>query len=93
SGIYDVHLKIDADGKVMKLTSQSAQVGSNETDVKVDSQGETSEAVFNYRYVMDGLNNLGSQEAILELNRDTGPGVLRPQNSNDYIYLIMPIKQ
>ncbi|MFH1509237.1 MAG: DNA polymerase III subunit beta [bacterium] len=93
SGIYDVHMLIDAEDGKLKLSSESAQVGSNISDVPIEVEGKPSEATFNYRYVLDGLNSLGTKEAVLELNSDSGPGVLRPTENDDYIYIIMPIKQ
>ena len=33
-----------------------------------------------------------SSEIIVELNGDSGPGVLKPVGDQTYIYVVMPIK-
>jgi DNA polymerase-3 subunit beta len=55
-------------------------------------KGEKTEISFNYRFLVDGLNNIKSKEIIFELNGEDGPGVLRPVDDKNFIYVVMPIK-
>ncbi len=50
-------------------------------------------AIFNYKYLLDGLQNINQKKITIEANSSDMPVILRPENSNDYLYLIMPIRR
>ncbi len=78
--------------KKIKIFSQSPEIGKNESYVPAKIEGEQFEISFNYRFLIDGLNNIKSSEIILELSGEEGPGVLRPVGDSSYSYVLMPIK-
>ena len=47
---------------------------------------------FNHKFLLDGLLNIKSSEIILDLNGDSGPGVVKPVGDDSYLYVVMPIK-
>jgi len=59
--------------------------------------------VINFRYLLDGLQNIDSTDVIFEMIDPANPCILRPAESlnekkeaiaaQDYLYIIMPIKQ
>ena len=55
-------------------------------------EGEPVEISFNHRFLLDGLLSIKTPEVILELNKETGPGVLKAVGDDTYIYVVMPIK-
>jgi DNA polymerase-3 subunit beta len=57
------------------------------------AEGETNEVVFNYRYLLEGLQAIGESEVVLEVVGPKNPGVLKPKDSASYLYIIMPIRQ
>ncbi len=92
-GINDVKLKFDLTKGELVVSSLNSAVGENVATVEVEGSGDNNEAVFNYRYLLDGLNNLDSPEVSVELVSDSAPGILRPVKDGDYLYIIMPIRQ
>lgn len=76
----------------LKIFSQSPEAGKNESFLASKIEGEKIEISFNYRFLLDGLNNIKSSEVIFELSDEEGPGVLRPVGDQTYIYILMPIK-
>ncbi len=78
--------------KKIKIFSQSPEIGKNESSVPAKIEGEQFEISFNYRFLIDGLNNIKRSEVILELSGEEGPGVLRPVGDSSYSYVLMPIK-
>lgn len=90
-GINDVRLSIA--NKEIVIASASSGLGENIITVPAEISGEDNDIVFNYRYLLDGLLNLGSQEVCLKINNNSTPGLLTPDKNEDYLYLIMPIKQ
>ncbi len=92
-GINDIKLSFVPDKGEIVLMSTSNQLGENITTVQAKIEGIENEITFNYRYLLDGLVNLGNNNLILEVNDNSNPGLIKSENDKDYIYIIMPIKQ
>ena len=92
-GINDIRLSYLPKTKEVQLRAQNSIAGDNLSKAEAETTGEPGEIVFNYRYLLEGLNNLGSSQATLQLNDSNGPGLLKAAEAKDYLYLIMPIKQ
>jgi len=92
-GINDVKLAISGDKKSVIVASLNSSVGENVVNVEAEITGEDNEAVFNFRYLLDGLNNLDTADVSLELISGNAPGVLKSAGDNSYLYVIMPIRQ
>lgn len=93
SGIYDVKLEFSATNNSIIISSSSAQTGENVSEVEAEISGEENNIVLNYKYLLDGLQNIDSENVVFELNTGNNPCVLRPSENSDYVYIIMPIKQ
>lgn len=94
SGINGIvaDFKAGSDQKII-ITSLGGQVGENRSEVLCQINGEDNKILLNYRYLLDGLMNLNAEEAILKINSGEAPCLLTPKDQNDYLYIIMPIKQ
>ena len=92
-GINDVRISLDSNKKQLVVAAASSGVGENIVKVPIEISGKDNDIVFNYRYLLDGLSNLGSQEVVLKINNNSSPGLLQPDKENNYVYLIMPIRQ
>jgi len=95
SGINDVTLRYDADAT--KLSAANAQVGASDVELPSSLTGKGGNIVFNWRFLLDGLAVVGSDDVALQLNDEKGPGLLVPVNPDKvqapFRYLIMPIRQ
>jgi DNA polymerase-3 subunit beta len=101
TGIYDVNLELKG-GKLV-ASSTNNQLGENKSRVDGKVEGEDNKVVINYRYLLDGLQNIDSADVIFEMTDAANPCVLRPAEgldeknkaiaAQDYLYIIMPIKQ
>src|SRR3989339_815434 len=76
----------------LMISSLNSAVGENLINLELECSGEDNEVVFNYRYLLDGLNNLGSDEAKLEIISGNAPGLIKPVGDDSYLYIIMPIR-
>ncbi len=92
-GANDIRFEFNLPAKETSLYAASSQVGKNSSKLKGKLKGETSQSVFNYRYLIDGLAGIKSEEVRFDTNGSSGPGVLRPSGSKEYTYVVMPIKQ
>lgn len=93
SGVNDIHLHFFPDRREIEVTASSGQVGENRIAVSGEVLGEENSIVFNWRYLMEGIDRIKTKEVVIDLVNPTNPGVLRPKDETNYTYLIMPIKQ
>lgn len=92
TGIFDVNLIFEAQ-KGLTVRTVNSQLGESKADVDVEFTGETNETTLNFRYLLDGLNNMDAGEAEISLIDNNLPCLLRPKGQSDYLYIVMPIKQ
>ncbi len=93
-GINDINLIFDSKNQKLEVSTTSSINGSKDiAKIPVKITGENNDIVFNFRYLLDGLNNINNKEIIININNSKSPGLLKPEDGQDYIYLIMPIKQ
>ncbi|MFW0862700.1 MAG: DNA polymerase III subunit beta [Candidatus Komeilibacteria bacterium] len=93
TGINDIKMTIIPSKNEVVILSTNSGLGENITNIKADIKGEEVEIVFNYRYLLDGLNNLQSEQVIIKTSNQGAPGVFVPDNKEGYLYIVMPIRQ
>ena len=93
SGVNDITLTFYPQKKIMEVVTSNSQVGENVTNIDIDPKKGEGRVVFNWRYLMEGLQAIKTDKVIFEIAPQGGPGVLRPVGDNSYLYLVMPIKQ
>lgn len=93
TGINDINLDFPAGKNQLIISSISSQTGENITTLPAKTSGPDNSIVLNFRYLLDGLNNIDSEMVKLEIIDANTPCLLRPEKENDYLYIIMPIKQ
>lgn len=93
TGINDINLDFPTKQNKVVISSVSGQTGENITELEANTKGEDNGVVINYRYLLDGLNNIDSENIKIEIIDSNTPCVLRPEKDDNYLYIIMPIKQ
>jgi DNA polymerase III subunit beta len=101
TGIYDINLEIK-EGKFI-VSSTNSQLGENKSNVESKAEGDDNNIIVNYRYLLDGLQNMDASSVIFEMSDSANPCVLKPAESlpekeapiasENYLYIVMPIKQ
>lgn len=92
-GMSDLTVSIDPAAKNLTIKAASSQLGEQESELPATIEGQANTIVLNYRYLLDGLTALGSARVRLGVTAPTSPALLQPEGSEDYRYLIMPIRQ
>ena len=77
-------------GEIM-IVGKSAERGDSEGMIDAAVEGEPLEAAFNIRYMIDVLNALSSERVILESNGAAHAGVIRSEDREDFVAVIMPM--
>jgi len=94
----EMSLGIDAEKNEMILDARSSNIGENQTKLHAEVSGSGSiRAVFNPRYLTDGLNVLDSEEVTLQMNNASSPAGLRAVSDDPdlskFVYIAMPIRK
>lgn len=85
-------VKIEILGNTIQLSAQNQQ-GSCQATVKSKVHGSgISEAIFNYRYLLDGLSNIKQKEVMISFKDGSSPVLFRGVGDQSYIYVLMPLK-
>jgi DNA polymerase III subunit beta len=77
-------------GEVL-VASKSAERGDNEGMIDASVEGEPLDISFNIKYLIDVLRVITDERVVLESNGAANPGVIRPENRDDFIHVIMPM--
>ena len=86
----NVTVEVKQTGIVVAASSMSS--GENTTQVEAKVTGDENSAVFNYRYLLDCLNNLSEAEVNFKMINDASPTAIVPTGRDNYTYIVMPIK-
>jgi DNA polymerase III subunit beta len=90
----EIVVKLSQKEQTLAITSRSAELGDYESDLKLDrATGDDITITFNYRFLADGLGSIKDDKCVFDFSSDDGPGVLRPAEGPDFIYILMPIKK
>ena len=75
----------------LKITS-NAELGDVEEETEASLNGEVIDIAFNARYLIDVIRNVPDDRLCMKFNSSVSPCVVVPQNGEDYLYLILPVR-
>lgn len=90
TGIFDVSLVFKKG--LINVYSSSGQNGESSIDLKAEVSGEDNDITINYRYLLDGLNIFENEIVILQVINNNTPCALSSVEDEDYLYIVMPIR-
>lgn len=93
TGVNDVNLDFPLGKNQAVISSVSSQTGENITNLEAKVAGHENSIVVNYRYLLEGLSNIEKETVKIEVIDGNTPCLLRPEQDESYLYIIMPIKQ
>jgi DNA polymerase-3 subunit beta len=74
------------------LSATTNEVGDSKAELATEVSGAEIQIAFNARYVLDALGVVGSEQVELRFDGPLSPGVLTSPGSDDYLYIIMPVR-
>lgn len=93
TGVNAIQMEVQASENRVKVYSTSSQSGEHESFVDGVITGEENKTVLNFRYVLDGINQLEGDEVEFLMNSADAPCMFKTKGKDDYLYLVMPIRQ
>jgi DNA polymerase-3 subunit beta len=85
-----LHFKPE-DGSV-EVFAASGDLGESQVKVLGEFTGQDYEGIFNFRFLLDYLNNISDEKIIFKVINENSPAVLIPANRTDNLYLVMPVR-
>jgi DNA polymerase III subunit beta len=86
-------IRFDFSKDALRINSSSPELGEASEEVTIKYEGKPISIGFNARYVVDFIASVGeSQEIIMELNGDLGPGKVYTEGDESYFGIIMPMR-
>ncbi len=73
--------------------SASTEIGTLREEIAVNVQGSKIDIDFNPRYFLDALKVIDEDEIAIIFNGNMGPCVLRPLDSSEFAYLVLPLRR
>lgn len=83
---------LKTDGERVIVSADAGGVGRAREEVEVMREGDDIEIAFNAKYLLDVLAVLPGEGVRFELTGSLNPGLIRPVDGTDYIYVIMPMQ-
>jgi DNA polymerase-3 subunit beta len=84
-------IKMDFNQDQLILTS-NAEIGDIFEIIPIENKGESLKIAFNSKFLIDVLRVIEEDELMIDMTTSVGPGVIRPVESKNFIYLILPVR-
>ncbi|GIW69389.1 MAG: DNA polymerase III subunit beta [Patescibacteria group bacterium] len=84
-------IRIDPEG-VIKISSLNNEVGTHESEISAEVDGDMLEIAFSSKYLLDFLNNVRGEKIIIEANSNNSACIFKTENEEDFLHIIMPIQ-
>ncbi len=75
------------------IVGKSAERGDSEGMLDATAEGEPLDISFNIRYLIDVLRVIKEERVVFQSNGPENPGVLKPENRDDFTHVIMPMSK
>lgn len=93
TGLFDVQLLFRPEDQALAVQAIDATRGENMATCSIVMQGKQNGVTVNYRYLLDGLQAMDSEEVSFQMNDSSNPCLIVPATTSDFLYIVMPIKQ
>jgi DNA polymerase III subunit beta len=76
----------------LTVAAETPEVGDASEAIPAPYSGEPLEIAFNPQFVVEGIESVDGEELVMKLSSPLRPGLLEPVESEDFSYLVMPIR-
>ena len=81
-----------AEDGVLNLKSRDPDLGESTETLQVTHSGEEVKSSFQARYVLEMLKTVNDEKVAIGLTNGLNPGMIRPLGSEEYLYVLMPVR-
>ena len=84
-------IRMSFNKECLTITS-NAELGDVLEEMDASLQGDPIEIAFNAKYITDVIRNITDSELCMKFNSNVSPCVVCPQDGDQYLYLILPVR-
>lgn len=84
-------IRIKVEENELKI-DQTSELGKISEQINIDMEGKNVVIAFNAKFLIDALKVIDSVQIIFELSGPFSPGVMRPLDNPNYLYLVLPVR-
>lgn len=92
NGVNDIFLQFKKNQIIVSSFSNLSGESKIKISAKIEGEDD-NEITINYKYLVDGLNNIESEVIELGVLNNNSPCLIKKEKDSDYLYIVMPIKQ
>lgn len=84
-------IRINVEDNELKI-DQTSELGKISEQISIEMEGKSVLIAFNAKFLIDALKVIDSDQIIFELSGPFSPGVMRPLDNPNYLYLVLPVR-
>lgn len=84
-----VRLSVDTD---RLWIDQASEIGKISEQMDIRMEGSDVKIAFNAKFLLDVLKVIDTEDILIELSGPFSPGIIRPIDDPNYLYLILPVR-
>jgi DNA polymerase-3 subunit beta len=85
-------IRFKVDSSKLEVSANTAQVGSNFSNIEAKVTGKGGKIAFNSRYLLDFLNAAEADQVVFELSSALNPGLFTLPKDPSFLHIIMPVR-
>jgi DNA polymerase III subunit beta len=85
-------IRLRAQSGSLLLSATTNEVGDSRAELDAAVEGPEVQIAFNARYVLDALSVIDCDQVELRFDGPLSPGLISQPSSEDYLYVIMPVR-
>ena len=90
--LNEIKIILKEGAKNIEVCSSSQALGENQYLIPAKIKGQPLEIVFNWRFLLDGIKNLDSENIFIGFNGNNKPTQIKSPGDISCFYVLMPIK-
>jgi len=90
-GAHPIIIKLSIENERLSIV-QTSELGKISEQMDVRKEGNDLKIAFNSKFLLDVLKVIDSDEIIFELSGSYSPGIIRPVDDPNYLYLALPVR-
>ncbi len=85
-------VRFELSSGTLVISSSNPDIGESQEIMSAEYTGDTTVLCFNSRYFLDILNCLDSRQITLEVNDESSPAVIRDNDDDHFVAVVMPMR-
>jgi len=91
--LREVSVLFSPKNETCTIQTQDPDKGEYTSTLPCGGEGEDTQVVLNYQYLIDGILHIDDNNILVEMNDAHKPIIFRSQQNTPYLYIVMPIRK